>query len=82
MDDMTFSRKAASLDSDFHALAQPLSSLQCRLEIGLIQDNTASTREMVEESLRELRRVTAGVAHIRAVLQEAVSEGRIASASR
>lgn len=74
---------ASRLDGELHALSQPLSSLQCRLEIGLLYGDEASAREALEEGLRELVRVNAGVARIRGVLLEAADEdGRRARASR
>ena len=55
----------ASLEEEFHDLAQPLTSLQCRLEIGLLLGDEVSAREALQESLPELKRVLAAVSRMR-----------------
>ena len=59
-----------SLHRELHAIAQPLSSLQCCLELGILQEKSPDARERLELSLRELYRVNASVAAIRSLLQE------------
>ncbi len=55
----------ALLEEELHDLAQPLTSLQCRLEIGLLLDDEVSAREALQESLQELKRVLAAVSRMR-----------------
>ncbi len=48
-----------------HALSQPLTALQCRLEIGRMLGDPASLLEAVEGGLAETRRIFAAVAQMR-----------------
>lgn len=60
--------KYAQLEEELHCVAQPLTSLQCRLEIGLLLGDEVSAREALQESLLELKRVFAAVSRIRTAL--------------
>ena len=61
------------LQEAIHGLAQPLTSLQCRLEIGVLLGDEVSAQEALQESLTELRRVLAALAHLRLALGNGVS---------
>ena len=57
----------ACVEKELHDLAQPLSSLQCRLEIGLLSAVDAATRETLQESMAEVKRVIAAFSRVREV---------------
>ncbi len=61
-------KTCALLEEELHGLAQPLSSLQCRLEIGLLLGDEVSVREALEEGLQELKRVLGAVSRMRTFL--------------
>ena len=65
----------SSLDRELHELAQPVSSIQCRLEIARIVDNEIALREAVDGGLDDLRRLTEIFKRMRALIAEA-SKGR------
>ena len=52
-----------------HDLCQPLTSLQCQLEIARLVGTPAAFREGVEEGLAECRRMVAAIGTMRAVVQ-------------
>jgi hypothetical protein len=56
------------MDDQLHALCQPLTALQVRLEIGLALGGEAALREAVEGALEEVRRVSCGVQRTKAAL--------------
>ena len=56
---------AAALEGELHSLAQPLTSLQFRLEIGLFCGEAEGAREAIVEGLVELERVCAAVTRLR-----------------
>lgn len=67
----------ACVEKELHDLAQPLSSLQCRLEIGLLSAVDTATRETLGESMSELKRVLAAFSRVREVAAT-VSQSRSA----
>ena len=64
-----------SLDQELHELAQPISALQCRLEIGKIVGTEHALREAVDGGLDDLFRLTRIFTRIRSLIAEA-SKGR------
>jgi hypothetical protein len=56
------------LDDDLHALCQPLTALQVRLEIGQARRNAASLAAAVDGALQEATRCFTAVARIRSRL--------------
>jgi regulator of replication initiation timing len=53
------------LERELHNLCQPLTTLQCTLELGQMMDDCDSLREAVEDSLVETRRMFAAIAKLR-----------------
>ena len=62
----------SSLDRELHDLAQPISSLQCRLEIAKMLDNEMELRHAVDGSLEDLQRLTQNFRRMRALVVEAL----------
>ena len=58
----------SALNKELHDMAQPLTSLQCRLELGKLLGDAASVAEAVDGALLELDRVNRSFSRIRAVL--------------
>jgi hypothetical protein len=50
---------------ELHDLCQPLTALQCRLEIGRMQGNPSAMAEAVDGGLEETRRIFAVIMRIR-----------------
>ena len=65
-----FKQIAAAL----HELCQPLTTLQCSLEMAALTDTQEAYREAMEIGLSECRRLVASVESMREVLQEARQE--------
>lgn len=63
---------ADELEREFHALAQPLMSLQCCLEIGCLVTEEQALRKTVEEGLREFQKVLSAVQHLREVTKKSI----------
>ena len=61
------------LEEALHGVTQPLTSLQCRLEIGLLLGDAVSARQALQDSLLELRRVLAAISRMRAALEGSAS---------
>lgn len=61
----------AVMDRELHDLAQPMASLQCRLEIGLILGGEEALVEAVNGALEDLRRLTAALGRMRQIIAEA-----------
>jgi hypothetical protein len=57
-----------------HDLCQPLTTLQCRLEMAGLIDTLEAYREAVEVGMQECLRVGAQVASIRAILRAPVEQ--------
>ena len=55
----------ALMDRELHDLAQPLTTVQCRLEIGLILGGEEALSEAVTGGLDDLRRITAALGRMR-----------------
>jgi hypothetical protein len=51
--------------AELHDLCQPLTALQCRLEIGRLQNHEGALVEAVDASLQETRRMFEVIARIR-----------------
>jgi signal transduction histidine kinase len=58
------------LNSALHDLCQPLTTLQCRLEMAILSDSVEGYREAAETGLTECRRIVQLVESMRAILQE------------
>ena len=56
-----------SLDRELHALAQPLASLQLRLEIGKMSGEPMELADAIKGSLEDLVRVKAILARLRSI---------------
>jgi hypothetical protein len=54
---------------DLHDLCQPLTALQCRLEVAQLVGDRASLREAVDGGLEETQRIFAVVARMRSCLR-------------
>lgn len=65
----------SSLDQELHDLAQPVSSLQCRLEVGKMLGTEDALREAVDGGLDDLCRLVQIFKRMRALITEA-SKGR------
>ncbi|MCU1324000.1 MAG: hypothetical protein JWM43_3649 [Acidobacteriaceae bacterium] len=59
----------AGIEVALHDLCQPLTVLQCRLEIGLLRGGEA-TQAAVVESLRECKRLNAAVHAMRELMEQ------------
>jgi hypothetical protein len=57
-----------------HDLCQPLTTLQCRLEMAGLIDTLEAYREAVEVGMQECLRVGAQVASMRAILRKSVEQ--------
>ena len=62
------------LAASLHDMAQPLTALQCRLEIGQLYATPEAYEEAVVEALRESERLFAAVASMRVMLQHALEQ--------
>jgi hypothetical protein len=62
------------LDDRLHALCQPMTALQVRLELGLAMGDEAALREAVEGALEEVRRVFAATQQAKAALLQLEEE--------
>lgn len=59
------------LNGTLHDLCQPLTTLQCRLEMAVLNESVEGYREAAETGLTECRRIVQLVESMRAILQEA-----------
>lgn len=59
-----------ALERELHDLCQPLTTLQCRLEYGLMLDDEVSLRAAVEGGLQECARLFESIAAMREHLTE------------
>ena len=58
------------LSGALHDLCQPLTTLQCRLEMAILEGSIEGYREAAETGLSECRRMVQLVESMRAILQE------------
>jgi len=63
------------IERDLHDLCQPLTSLQCRLELAQMMGDAGSLREAVDGGLEDTRRLFAGVSAMRERLLREDSAG-------
>jgi hypothetical protein len=61
---------------ELHDLCQPLTALQCRLEMGRMLGHPAALEEAVKGGLEETRRMFHIIAHMRQRLLEIEEEAR------
>jgi len=77
---MTISRSELDLEQsnvELHDLCQPLTALQCRLEMGRMIGGSEAFEEAVNGGLEETRRMFAVIAHMRQrllAIQEAAQQ--------
>ncbi|HSY37718.1 MAG TPA: hypothetical protein VK814_18330 [Acidobacteriaceae bacterium] len=70
---MPLSRESIDLEQsnlELHDLCQPLTALQCRLEMGRMLGNPEALEEAVKGGLEETRRMFRIIAHMRQRLVE------------
>ena len=67
-------RKFKQIGAALHEMCQPLTTLQCTLEMAALNDTLGEYREATETGLAECRRMVALVESMREVLQEARQE--------
>ncbi|MGD0889410.1 MAG: histidine kinase dimerization/phospho-acceptor domain-containing protein [Acidobacteriaceae bacterium] len=67
-------RQMKQLSAELHELCQPLTTLQCTLEMAALTDTHEAYREAMETGLAECRRMVALVESMREILHEAVRE--------
>jgi hypothetical protein len=61
----------SELKREMHDLCQPLTSLQCRLELAQMMGDCESLKQAVDGALEDTQRMFAGIAAIRArILRE------------
>jgi len=53
------------LDRELHDLCQPLTALQCRLELAQMMGDAVSLKEAVDEAVDDIQRIFAGIAQMR-----------------
>ena len=64
------------LEKELHDLCQPLTALQCRLELGLMCGDETSLMEAVEGGLVEMERLFQGIETMRARLLRELGRGK------
>jgi signal transduction histidine kinase len=62
------------LSAELHELCQPLTTLQCTLEMAALTDTQEAYREAMETGLAECRRLVASVESMREILHETMRE--------
>jgi signal transduction histidine kinase len=65
-----------------HDLCQPLTVLQCRLEIGLLKGGEEAIHAAVIDGLRECKRLNAVVTTMRALMRQRMELGSNAAATK
>lgn len=63
----------AALRSELHSVAQPLSILQCRLELASMTGQEQDMRDAVGGALADLRTITEGLNRLRAIVSALAS---------
>jgi len=66
----------AQIAHALHDMCQPLTVLQCRLEIDLLEAESATTevKQAAEACMRECERLSERVGTIRAIVQQVIAE--------
>ena len=59
------------LDHELHDLAQPVTALQCRLEVGLLEGAETSLEDAVRGALDDVHRIAAAVLRMRQLVSHA-----------
>jgi len=67
-------RKFKQIGAALHEMCQPLTTLQCTLEMAALNDTLEEYREATETGLAECRRMVASVESMRETLHEAMRE--------
>jgi len=62
------------LSSTLHDLCQPLTNLQCRLEMAVLMDTPEAYREVVEHGLMECARLTQSVRLMREITRVVIEK--------
>jgi hypothetical protein len=57
------------LDRELHDLCQPLTTLQCRLEMAQMMGDQGHLKEAVDVGVTEAQRIVVAVARMRAILE-------------
>ncbi len=70
-------RKFKQIGAALHEMCQPLTTLQCSLEMASLNDTLEDYREATETGLAECRRLVALVESMREVLHEASQETEV-----
>ena len=65
----------AGMEVALHDLCQPLTVLQCKLELGLLKGGEEAVHEAVRDGLRECKRLNAAVMTLRQIFQRGL-EGK------
>ena len=60
----------SGMEVALHDLCQPLTVLQCKLELGLMKGGEEATQAAVVEGLRECKRLNAAVAMMRNLMEQ------------
>ena len=60
----------SGMEVALHDLCQPLTVLQCKLELGLMKGGEEATQAAVVEGLRECKRLNAAVAMMRNMMEQ------------
>jgi signal transduction histidine kinase len=64
----------AGMEVALHDLCQPLTVLQCKLELGLMKGGEEATQAAIVEGLRECKRLNAAVAMMRNLMEQRLLE--------
>jgi len=65
------------LSGTLHDLCQPMTTLQCRLEMAILSDSPEAYREAAKSGIIECRRMVGMVKLLREILQEAARIGGV-----
>jgi hypothetical protein len=66
----------SGMEAVLHDLCQPLTILQCKLELGLLKGNQEAANAAMTEGLRECTRLNAAVNTMRNLMQQMKPEDR------
>jgi signal transduction histidine kinase len=70
-------RKFKQIGAALHEMCQPLTTLQCSLEMAALTDTQEAYREAMETGLAECRRMVESVESMREVLHQASQETEV-----